>query len=224
MIRACLCAHYDEDEGYTPDYQATLQRLQAQAKAAREGRSLADVSEEAGTRLLTSAEEAEEEEKEHKRDLDREMKGIPYSRSLQEGEEPSDDEESQSGDEDVDEDVEEDSDDEDDDDEDEEEDDDEKEDQEQEGEDDGPKKKKAKKSSRLTQEMAMRDKDIVINKRIKDMGEEGEMDAMRYVMLPRKKRELYKAMQLGLAKKEARASGLKERKEKLKKEGKYGHK
>jgi hypothetical protein len=32
---------------------------------------------------------------------------------------------------------------------------------------------------------------------------------MRYVMLPRKKRELYKAMQLGLAKKEARASELK---------------
>jgi hypothetical protein len=60
--------------------QATLQRLQAQAKAAREGRSIADVSEEAGTRLLTAAEEAEEEEKEYKRDLDREMKGIPYSR------------------------------------------------------------------------------------------------------------------------------------------------
>ena len=30
-----------DDEGYTPEYQATLQRLQAQAKAAREGRSVA---------------------------------------------------------------------------------------------------------------------------------------------------------------------------------------
>lgn len=68
-----------------------------------------------------------------------------------------------------------------------------------------------------------REKDIVINKRIKDMGEEGEMDAMRYVMLPRKKRELYKAMQLGLAKKEARVSELETRKKTLKKEGKYGH-
>ena len=41
-------------------------------------------------------------------------------------------------------------------------------------------------------------------------------------MLPQK-RELYKAMQLGLAKKEARAAQLEERKKKLKSEGKYGH-
>ena len=190
----------------------------AQAKAAREGRSIADVSEEAGTRLLTAAEEAEEEEKAYKRDLDREMQGIPYSRSLQEGEEDSDDEQSESGDEDIEEDEEEDSDEGDSD----EEDDDEEDDDEDDDEDDEAPKKK-RKASRLTQEMAMRDKDIVVNKRIKDMGEEGEMDAMRYVMLPRKKRELYKAMQLGLAKKEARANELKERKEKLKSEGKYGH-
>ena len=69
----------------------------------------------------------------------------------------------------------------------------------------------------------MREKDIIINKRMKDMGEEEEIEAMRYVMLPRKKRELYKAMQLGLAKKEARAAQLEERKKKLKSEGKYGH-
>ena len=209
-----------EDEGYTPDYQATLQRLQAQAKAAREGRSLADVSEEAGTRLLTATEEAEEEEKEHTRDLEREMKGIPYSRSLAEGEEDSDDEQAESGDEDIEEEEEDSDDDASDDD-----DDDEDEAEAEEEEEEGPAKKKAKKASRLTQEMAMRSKDIIINKRIKDMGEDGEMDAMRYVMLPRKKRELYKAMQLGLAKKEARVGELTARKEKLKKEGgKSGHK
>ena len=84
---------------------------------------------------------------------------------------------------------------------------------------DAPKKTKKRKPSRLTHEMAMREKDIIINKRIKDMGEDGEIDAMRYVMLPRKKRELYKAMQLGLAKKEARTNELKERAAKLKKEG-----
>jgi hypothetical protein len=42
------------------------------------------VSEEAGTRLLTAAEEAAEEEKNYRTDLDKEMKGIPYSRSLEE--------------------------------------------------------------------------------------------------------------------------------------------
>ena len=207
-----------EDEGYTPDYQATLQRLQAQAKAAREGRSLADVSEEeAGTRLLTAREEAEEEERAHARDLDREARGIPYSRSLQEGEEGSSDEESESGDEDREEEDDEEGSESDDDSEEEEEEDSEEE------EEDGSKAPKKRKASRLTQEMAMREKDIIINKRMKDMGEEEEVEAMRYVMLPRKKRELYKAMQLGLAKKEARAAQLEERKKKLKSEGKYGH-
>eukprot|EP00227_Mantoniella_beaufortii_P019188 CAMPEP_0197575710 /NCGR_PEP_ID=MMETSP1326-20131121/1012_1 /TAXON_ID=1155430 /ORGANISM="Genus nov. species nov., Strain RCC2288" /LENGTH=734 /DNA_ID=CAMNT_0043138523 /DNA_START=104 /DNA_END=2308 /DNA_ORIENTATION=- len=216
-----------EDEGYTPDYQETLQRLQAQAKAAREGRSIADVSEEAGTRALTAKEEREEEEKAYKQDLERELKGIPYSRSLQDGEEASDDdEESQSGDEDEEEgDEDEESGDEDDD---EEEDDEDGEDDEDESDYEGKTADEEapgtkRKVSRLTQEMAMRDKDIVINKRIKDMGEEAEMDAMRYVMLPRKKRELYKAMQLGLAKKEARVNELQERKDTMKKEGKYGH-
>ena len=48
-------------------------------------------------------------------------------------------------------------------------------DEDSEDEDGEKPKKKAKKEpkSRLTQEMAMRDKDIVINKRIKDMGEVG---------------------------------------------------
>ena len=85
------------------------------------------------------------------------------------------------------------------------------------------KTKRKRAASALTPEMAMREKDLVVNKRIKSMGEEEEMDAMRHVMLPRKKRELYRAMQLGLAKKETRADELRRRKEALKAEGKYGH-
>ena len=81
------------------------------------------------------------------------------------------------------------------------------------------KKAKKRKPSRLTHEMAMREKDIIINKRIKEMGEDEEIKAMSYTLLPRKKRELYKAMQLGLAKKEARVNELKERAKKLKKDG-----
>eukprot|EP00230_Micromonas_polaris_P005882 CAMPEP_0117627908 /NCGR_PEP_ID=MMETSP0802-20121206/2189_1 /TAXON_ID=38833 /ORGANISM="Micromonas sp., Strain CCMP2099" /LENGTH=491 /DNA_ID=CAMNT_0005432095 /DNA_START=131 /DNA_END=1607 /DNA_ORIENTATION=- len=198
-----------EDEGYTPDYQQTLMRLKAQAKAAREGRSLADVETQI-VRLRTDAEEAADEEKQYAKDLSKETSGIPYSRSLAQGEEGSSDEES-----DDEEDVEVEDEESDDDDDDEESDSD---------ADDadaaaGIKKRKA---SKLTVEMAMRDKDITINKRMKEMGEDEEMDAMRHVLLPRKKRELYRAMQLGLAKKEQRADTLKDRKEKLKAEGKYG--
>jgi len=197
-----------EDEGYTPDYQQTLMRLKAQAKAAREGRSLADVETQI-VRLRTDAEEAADEEKQYAKDLSKETSGIPYSRSLAQGEEGSSDEES-----DDEEDVEVEDEESDDDDDDEESDSD---------ADDadaaaGIKKRKA---SKLTVEMAMRDKDITINKRMKEMGEDEEMDAMRHVLLPRKKRELYRAMQLGLAKKEQRADTLKDRKEKLKAEGKY---
>ena len=70
--------------------------------------------------------------------------------------------------------------------------------------------------------MAMREKDIIIHKRIKEMGEGTEIKAMSYTLLPRKKRELYKAMQLGLAKKEERVNELKERAKKLKKDGRHG--
>ena len=44
-----------DDEGYTPDYQQTLMRLRAPAKAAREGRSLASETDaDAPARLLTA--------------------------------------------------------------------------------------------------------------------------------------------------------------------------
>ncbi|EEH52965.1 uncharacterized protein MICPUCDRAFT_44858 [Micromonas pusilla CCMP1545] len=69
-----------EEEGYTPDYEKTLRRLKALARAAREGRSLADVSEEDGTRMLTAAEEAAEEERAYAKELSKEVRGIPYSK------------------------------------------------------------------------------------------------------------------------------------------------
>ena len=211
-----------EDEGYTPDYQQTLMRLKAQAKAAREGRTLADDDADRPARLLTETEEAAEEEKQYARDLRREARGVPYSRSARaEGDDEGSSDEESDGEDDVelegdanDSSSEEEEDETDDADSDSEDDDD---------ADEDAKTKKRKAKSALTPEMAMREKDLVVNKRIKSMGEEEEMDAMRHVMLPRKKRELYRAMQLGLAKKEARADELRRRKEVLKAAGEYGH-
>jgi pescadillo protein len=206
-----------EDEGYTPDYQQTLMRLKAQAKAAREGRTLLDDDGEQPARMLTATEEASLEEKQYARDLQNEARGVPYSRSKEGDGSGSSDEESD-GEEDVQ--LEGDANDS--------EEDEEEEDEENSDSDDDDsagvttKKRKAK-ASALTPEMAMREKDVVVNKRIKSMGEEEEMDAMRHVMLPRKKRELYRAMQLGLAKKEARADELRKRKEALKAAGEYGN-
>ena len=166
-------------------------------------------------RMLTATEEASLEEKQYARDLQNEARGVPYSRSKEGDGSGSSDEESD-GEEDVE--LEGDANDS--------EDSEEEEDEENsDSEDDAERKTKKRKAkaSTLTPEMAMREKDVVVNKRIKSMGEEEEMDAMRHVMLPRKKRELYRAMQLGLAKKETRADELRRRKEALKAEGKYGH-
>ena len=214
--RPHLSPSWTRRRGYTPDYQQTLMR-RARAKAAREGHSLAeDPDEDAPARLLTAEEEAAEEERAYARDLGKEVRGVPYSRAAAAAasdEEGSSDEESdgeedvaiEANDDDSDDDSEEDDDDSDDD------------------SDAKTKTKRKRAASALTPEMAMREKDLVVNKRIKSMGEEEEMDAMRHVMLPRKKRELYRAMQLGLAKKETRADELRRRKEALKAEGKYGH-
>ena len=214
-----------EDEGYTPDYQQTLMRLKAQAKAAREGRTLADDDADGGpARLLTETEEAAEEEKRYARDLRREARGVPYSRSKDaraEGDDEGSSDEESDGEDDVE--LEGDAKDSDDSSSEEEEDETDDADADADSEDDDAKTKKRKAKSALTPEMAMREKDLVVNKRIKSMGEEEEMDAMRHVMLPRKKRELYRAMQLGLAKKEARADELRRRKEALKAAGEYGH-
>jgi hypothetical protein len=159
------------------------------------------------------------EEAQYARDLQNEARGVPYSRSKEGDGSGSSDEESD-GEEDVE--LEGDANDSEDSEEDEEEDEDE---ENSDSDDDAERKTKKRKAkaSTLTPEMAMREKDVVVNKRIKSMGEEEEMDAMRHVMLPRKKRELYRAMQLGLAKKEARADELRKRKEALKAKGEYGN-
>jgi hypothetical protein len=208
-----------EDEGYTPDYQQTLMRLKAQAKAAREGRTLLDDDGEQPARMLTATEEASLEEKQYARDLQNEARGVPYSRSKEGDDGSGSSDEESDGEEDVE--LEGDANDSE---EDESEEDDDEDADSEDDSDAGVKTKKRKaKASTLTPEMAMREKDVVVNKRIKSMGEEEEMDAMRHVMLPRKKRELYRAMQLGLAKKEARADELRKRKEALKAAGEYGN-
>jgi pescadillo protein len=70
--------------------------------------------------------------------------------------------------------------------------------------------------SKLTPEMAMREKDKIVRERVQKGGEEAELDHLRSALLPRKKRELYKAMQIGLAKKEKRAEELRKRAAELK--------
>jgi hypothetical protein len=201
--------------------------LKALARAAREGRSLADVSEEDGTRVLTAAEEAAEEERAYAKELSKEVRGIPYSKSLQDGESESESDDDDDDDVDVDEDASEEDSDGDSDGDDSDDDSDEDEDSDADAEKKKKKEKEKKdpkkpKKSRLTLEMAMREKDVIVRDRLKNMGEDAEAEAMRYVMLPRKKRELYKAAQLGLAKKEARAAELEETKRRLKAEGTYG--
>ena len=47
--------------------------------------------------------------------------------------------------------------------------------------------------------MAMREKDRIVRERIQKGGEEAELDHLKSALLPRKKRELYKAMQIGLS-------------------------
>ena len=62
----------------------------------------------------------------------------------------------------------------------------------------------------------MREKDKIVRERVQKGGEEAELDHLRSALLPRKKRELYKAMQIGLAKKEKRAEELRKRAAELK--------
>ena len=202
-----------DDEGYTPDYQQTLAAARAGQSRARGTLARGGSRRGRARALLTAEEEAAEEERAYARDLGRRLRCLPRAAAAASDEEGSSDEESdgeedvaiEANDDDSDDDSEEDDDDSDDD------------------SDAKTKTKRKRAASALTPEMAMREKDLVVNKRIKSMGEEEEMDAMRHVMLPRKKRELYRAMQLGLAKKETRADELRRRKEALKAEGKYGH-
>ena len=211
-----------EEEGYTPDYQVALRRMQAQAKAGREGRTLAEVGDGDGDAArgfyrggAGGGGEADARELDRRRGGSRtpgpRRRGRSRARRRRRrrrksrrrrrrgrprtttGSDASDDEDEGTA---------------------------------VRREPVGGGAQKKRKASRLTQDMAVREKDKIVHARIREMGEkmgeDAEAEAMRYAMLPRKKRELYKAMQIGLAKKEQRASELEARKNKLKAEGKYG--
>jgi pescadillo protein len=56
--------------------------------------------------------------------------------------------------------------------------------------------------------MALSEKDKIMRDQLAKGSDEEQMKKMSYMLLPRKKRELYKAMQIGIAKKEKRAAEL----------------
>ena len=66
----------------------------------------------------------------------------------------------------------------------------------------------AEPKSRLTFDMALSEKDKIMRDKLAEGTEEEQMKKLSYMLLPRKKRELYKAMQIGIAKKEKRAAEL----------------
>ena len=57
-------------------------------------------------------------------------------------------------------------------------------------------------------DMALSEKDKIMRDQLAKGTDEERIKKMSYMLLPRKKRELYKAMQLGIAKKEKRAAEL----------------
>ena len=189
-----------EEEGYYPEYLLELMKLQHDFGVP--GRKKLPSSASGTDKKKPKKTEEEEEEETHRKELEKEIKGVPYSKSL-ENEKIDDDSDDSDSDSDSypgeegeseDSDPDESSSDEDDDDE------------------TGEKRVKSK----LTPEMAMREKDKIVRERVQKGGEEAELDHLRSALLPRKKRELYKAMQIGLAKKEKRAEELRKRAAELK--------
>ena len=189
-----------EEEGYYPEYLLELMKLQHDFGVP--GRKKLPSSASTDNKKKPKKTEEEEEEETHRKELEKEIKGVPYSKSLENEkiDDDSDDDDSDSDSypgeegESEDSDPDESSSDEDDDDE------------------TGEKRVKSK----LTPEMAMREKDKIVRERVQKGGEEAELDHLRSALLPRKKRELYKAMQIGLAKKEKRAEELRKRAAELK--------
>ena len=169
-----------DDDGYTPEYAKTLLKLQEEARAIRTGVPLVKTL-AAGDDEMDEEAEAMAEEKRYRKELEAEMKGVSYSKSLEKADEESDDEgEEESDDEDEDE-----------------------EDEASSSEDsDGEPK------SKLTADMALSEKDKIMRDQLAKGSSDEQMKKMSYMLLPRKKRELYKAMQLGIAKKEKRAAEL----------------
>ena len=190
-----------DDDGYTPEYAKTLLKLQEEARAIRNGapavKVLSDVE------AIDEEAEAMAEEKRYRRELEAEMKGVSYSEAMAKNAAADDEDE----------------DDDDDDDDEDDEDDDEDDDDESLDEDGEPK-------SRLTADMALSEKDKIMRDQLSKGTDEEQMRKMSYMLLPRKKRELYKAMQIGIAKKEKRAAELtrlaEEHKEKKRREAEGG--
>jgi len=185
-----------EEEGYYPEYLIELMKLQHNFGVPGRKKLPASATDDKKKSKKT---EEEEEEETHRKELEKEIKGVPYSKSLENEEIDEDDdsdsdsypgEEGESEDSDPDESSSD------------------------EDYDDETGEKIVR--SKLTPEMAMREKDKIVRERVERGGEEAELDLLKSAMLPRKKRELYKAMQIGLAKKEKRAAELKKRAAELK--------
>ena len=175
-----------DDDGYTPEYAKTLLKLQEEARAIRNGVPLIRMTDE-DTIVIDDATQAAMDEKRYRKELEAEMKGVPYSKSLDAAAESEDDEDAS----------------EDDDDDDDDEDDDDDDDSDADSDDSQREPK-----SRLTVDMALSEKDKIMRDQLAKGSEEEQMKKMSYMLLPRKKRELYKAMQIGIAKKEKRAAEL----------------
>jgi pescadillo protein len=103
------------DDGYTPEYAKTLLKLQEEARAIRSGVPRVQVIE--GPAPVDEEMDAAKEEKRYRKELEAEMKGVSYSKSLEKGGGSDDDEEDEEEDEESDDDASDDRDESDDDDE-----------------------------------------------------------------------------------------------------------
>ena len=175
-----------DDDGYTPEYAKTLLKLQEETRAIKNGVPMIKVLDDADAEMDEEA-EAAAEEKRYRKELEAEIKGVSYSKSLEKKDEDEDEDEDESDDDASDDDASEDED--------------ASEESSSEDENGDPK-------SRLTFDMALSEKDKIMRDQLAKGSDEEQMKKMSYMLLPRKKRELYKAMQIGIAKKEKRAAEL----------------
>jgi pescadillo protein len=178
-----------DDDGYTPEYAKTLLKLQEEARAIRTGVPLVKMI-EGDDEPIDEEMEAANEEKRYRKELEAEIKGVSYSKSLEKKEVESDEESEDDASEDEDEDEDED------------------ENEEDSDEDSDSVSGSGEPKSRLTMDMALSEKDKIMRDQLAKGTDEEQMKKMSYMLLPRKKRELYKAMQIGIAKKEKRAAEL----------------
>jgi len=180
----------EEDEGYVPDYALKLQSLQDAARGTSSSSS-SGVAKQRNAAEEPSASAPETEEDQYAAELAAEVAGVSYSQARMRPEEISDD--------DVDEDEEED------------------EDEKEKVEVVVAKGKKGKKGDKGKKPLVSpKEKDLALKAAVKARVEETEGgDLMREALLPRKQKRLYEAMQIGIARKQAKVEELVERKKKL---------